>query len=108
MPFDQQGVVKTALCHMWAKAKFRKADDFVFATRNGTPTERRNVPRHLKAAAKALKHEKEIDFRGFRTMHASLMRAQRCPCRSDARQHGSFRMSDQRWRSILEVSIHSL
>lgn len=30
--------------------------------------------RHLKVAAKALKIEKEIDFRSFRTMHASLMR----------------------------------
>ncbi len=38
------------------------------------PTERRNVLRHLKAAAKELGLPKEIDFRSFRTMHASLMR----------------------------------
>jgi integrase len=59
---------------MWSKTKFRKPEDFVFATRNGTPTERRNVLRHLKAAAKELGMPKEVDFRSFRTMHASLMR----------------------------------
>lgn len=72
--FDEQGIIKAAVARIWAKAKFRKADDFVFATRNGTPTERRNVLRHLKAAAKELKLGKTIDFRSFRTMHASLMR----------------------------------
>jgi len=74
VPFDQQGIIKAALARIWAKTKFRNADDFVFATRNGTPTERRNVLRHLKAAAKELKLGKTIDFRSFRTMHASLMR----------------------------------
>ena len=74
VPFDQQGVIKAALAGMWAQSRFRKPDDFVFATRNGTPTERRNVLRHLKAAAKELKLGKTIDFRSFRTMHASLMR----------------------------------
>ena len=74
VPFDQQGVIQRALAGIWAETKFRKADGFVFATRNGTPTERRNVLRHLKAAAKALKLGKTIDFRSFRTMHASLMR----------------------------------
>ena len=74
MPFDQQGIITAALSRIWATTKFRKADDFVFATRNGTPTERRNVLRHLKDAAKALKLEKSVDFRSFRTMPASLMR----------------------------------
>ena len=63
-----------ALTGIWNKTKRRKPDDFVFATRNGTPTERRNVLRHVKAAAKALGLPKEVDFRSFRTLHASLMR----------------------------------
>ena len=74
VPLDQQGIIKEALTRIWNKTKFRKADDFVFATRNGTPTEQRNVLRHLKAAAKKLGLPKEVDFRSFRTMHASLMR----------------------------------
>ncbi len=74
VPFDQQGIIRAALTETWAKTKFRAADDFVFATRNKTPTERRNVLRHLKQAAKELKLGKTIDFRSFRTMHASLMR----------------------------------
>ena len=59
---------------MWEKTKFRNPEDFVFATRTGTPTERRNVLRHLKTAAEELKLPKGVDFRSFRTMHASLMR----------------------------------
>ena len=74
VPFDRQGIITEALSRIWTKTKFRKADDFVFATRNGTPTARRNVLRHLKDAAKVLKLEKSVDFRSFRTMHASLMR----------------------------------
>lgn len=74
VPFDQQGIIKQALAGRWKESKFRDADDFVFATRNRTPTERRNVLRHLKAAAKELELGKTIDFRSFRTMHASLMR----------------------------------
>lgn len=74
VPFDERGIIQAALAGIWAEAKFRKADDFVFATRTGTPTERRNVLRHLKDAAKALGLGKTIDFRSFRTMHASLMR----------------------------------
>ncbi len=74
VPFDQQGIIKAALTGMWERNPYRKPEDFIFATRNGTPTERRNVLRHLKAAAKELKLGKPIDFRSFRTMHASLMR----------------------------------
>jgi site-specific recombinase XerD len=62
------------MTRIWGHAISRKADDFVFATRNGTPTERRKVLRHLKAAARELNLSKRIDFRSFRTMHASLMR----------------------------------
>jgi integrase len=77
VPFDQQGIVKKALAGIWAKTKFRKADDFLFATRNGTPTERRNFLRHLKAAAKELKLEKRS------TLAASASGdAQNRPCRA--------------------------
>src|SRR3974390_1757544 len=54
VPFDEQGIIKAALTRIWNKTKHRGAGDFVFSTRNGTPTERRNVLCHLKAAAKAL------------------------------------------------------
>jgi hypothetical protein len=74
VPFDEHGVLKEAVTRIRSRAKFREADDFVFATRNGTPTERRNVLRHLKATARDLTLSKRIDFRSFRTMHASLMR----------------------------------
>jgi integrase len=74
VPLDQQGILKEALTRIWNQTKFRGATDFVFATRNGTPTERRNVLRHLKSAAQSLGLSREVDFRSFRTMHASLMR----------------------------------
>jgi integrase len=74
VPFDQQGVMKGALSGIWQQSKHRNPEDFVFATRTGTPTERRNVLRHLKEVAKKLGLSAGIDFRSFRTMHASLMR----------------------------------
>ena len=74
VPFDERGVMKAALGRIWQQSKHRKQDDFVFATRLGTPTERRNVLRHLKSTTKQLGLPKGIDFRSFRTMHASLMR----------------------------------
>lgn len=74
VPFDEQGIMKGALSGIWKGSKHRKADDFVFATRSGTPTERRNVLRHLKEVAKDLGLPSGVDFRSFRTMHASLMR----------------------------------
>jgi len=67
-------VIMGALNGVWKRSKHRRPDDFVFATREGTPTERRNVLRHLKQVAKAHGIPKGIDFRSFRTMHASLMR----------------------------------
>jgi broad specificity phosphatase PhoE len=61
---------------MWARnTKFRKRDDLVFANEVGRPLDRHNLlHRHLKKAALTLGLPKEIDFRSFRTMHASLMR----------------------------------
>jgi len=45
----------------------------VFATRKGGPLGRRNLLRHIKAAAAQLGLSKAVDFRSFRTMHSSLM-----------------------------------
>ena len=74
LPYDRQGILAAVFDRAWKRSKHRKPDDFAFSTRNGTALERRNVLRHLKAVAKELGLPKEIDFRSFRTMHASLMR----------------------------------
>ena len=75
VPYDRQGILQGTLTRIWKNEKkpHHEPEDFVFVTRNGTPLGRRNVLRHLKAAAKGLKLPKEIDFRSFRTTHASLM-----------------------------------
>jgi len=73
IPFDRQGILKATVTRIWEKTKHRQPDDFVFITRNGTPLGRRNVLRHVKAAAKELGLPRQIDFRSFRTMHSSLM-----------------------------------
>jgi hypothetical protein len=61
---------------MWERnRKFRKPDDLVFANAVGKPLDRHNLlHRHLKATAKKLNLPNGVDFRSFRTMHASLMR----------------------------------
>jgi len=76
VPLDRHGVILGALKTMWDRNKnFRKPDDLVFANEKGNPLDRHNLlHRHLKKAAAALGLPKEIDFRSFRTMHASLMR----------------------------------
>jgi integrase len=73
LPYDRQGLLLAVFGRAWERAKFRRPEDFVFSTRNGTPLERRNVLRHVKAA-KQVGLQPQIDFRSFRTMHASLMR----------------------------------
>jgi integrase len=76
VPFDRHGVILSAIQKMWAgNKKFRKPDDLVFANRLGKPLDRHNLlHRHLKPAAGTLGLPTTIDFRSFRTMHASLMR----------------------------------
>ena len=76
VPFDKHGVLLAAIQQMWAaNTKFRKPDDLVFANKVGKPLDRHNLlNRHLKPAAEKLGLPKTIDFRSFRTMHASLMR----------------------------------
>ncbi len=76
VPFDRHGVILGAIQVMWERnKKFRKPDDLVFANANGNPLDRHNLlRRHLKKAARELGLPNEIDFRSFRTMHASLMR----------------------------------
>jgi hypothetical protein len=76
VPFDRHGIILGALQVMWERNKeFRKPDDLVFANKAGKPLDRHNLlHRHLKSAATKLGLPHEIDFRSFRTMHASLMR----------------------------------
>jgi len=76
VPFDRHDVILAAVQRMWAmNTKYRKPDDLVFANRKGNPLDRHNLlHRHVKPIAVELGLPKEIDFRSFRTMHASLMR----------------------------------
>lgn len=76
VPFDRHGVILAALQRMWKRnTKFRKPDDLVFANRQGNALDRHNLlNRHIKKTAAKLGLPKEVDFRSFRTMHASLMR----------------------------------
>lgn len=73
VPFDRSGLMKRALIATWNTSKHRNADDLVFSTRKGGPLERRNLLRHIKAAASQLGLSRAVDFRSFRTMHSSLM-----------------------------------
>jgi integrase len=76
VPFDNHGVVLAAIRRLWASnKKFRKPDDLVFANKVGKPLDRHNLlNRHLKPTAENLGLPRTVDFRSFRTMHASLMR----------------------------------
>jgi integrase len=76
VPFDKHGVILAAVQRMWARnKKFRKPDDLIFANRSGKALDRHNLlHRHVKPVAEKLGLPKTIDFRSFRTMHASLMR----------------------------------
>jgi integrase len=76
VPFDKQGVILAAVQKMWAgNKKFRTPDDLIFANRSGKALDRHNLlNRHLKPVAEKLGIAKTVDFRSFRTMHASLMR----------------------------------
>jgi integrase len=76
VPYDKHGVILGAVRKMWDRnKKFRKPDDLVFANRVGKALDRHNLlHRHVKPAAERLGLSKTIDFRSFRTMHASLMR----------------------------------
>lgn len=73
VPFDKRGLMKGALVGRWNASKHRQRDDLVFGTRKGGPLGRRNLLRHIKAAAIQLGLSKAVDFRSFRTMHSSLM-----------------------------------
>lgn len=76
VPFDKHGVILAAVQRMWdSNKKFRKPDDLIFAIRSGKALDRHNLlHRHLMPVAEKLGISKTIDFRSFRTMHASLMR----------------------------------
>jgi len=76
VPYDRHGIILEAVRQMWDRnKKFRKPDDLVFANRVGKALDRHNLlHRHVKPVAERLGLSKTIDFRSFRTMHASLMR----------------------------------
>jgi integrase len=76
VPYDKHGVILGAVRQMWTRnKKFRQPDDLVFANRAGKALDRHNLlHRHVKPVAEKLSLPKTIDFRSFRTMHASLMR----------------------------------
>jgi len=73
---DKHGVILAAVKRMWASnTKFRKPNGLIFANRTGKPLDRHNLlHRHVKPMAEKLGLPKTVDFRSFRTMHASLMR----------------------------------
>ena len=76
VPFDRHGVILAAIQRMWVKnTKFRTPDGLVFANKAGKPLDRHNLlHRHVKKTAEKLMVSSGVDFRSFRTMHASLMR----------------------------------
>lgn len=73
VPFDKCGLMKSVLIGSWNASKHRNSDDLVFSTRKGGALGRRNLLRHIKAAARDLGLSRAVDFRSFRTMHSSLM-----------------------------------
>jgi integrase len=75
VPFDSFGAIAGALRRTWEGSKFHGAEDLVFANKAGNPLDTHNLlQRHIKPAAVKLGLSRTIDFRSFRTMHASLMR----------------------------------
>jgi integrase len=76
VPFDKHGVILAAIQRMWTRnRKFRKPDDLVFANKTGRALDRHNLlHRYVKPVAEKLGIDRTVDFRSFRTMHASLMR----------------------------------
>jgi len=75
VPFDSFGAIAGALRRTWDRSKFHGPEDLVLANKTGKPLDTHNLlQRHIKPAAIKLGLPRTIDFRSFRTMHASLMR----------------------------------
>jgi integrase len=75
VPFDDLGMIAAALHRTWDESRLRGTEDLVFANRAGNVLDAHNLlNRHIKPIAKKLGLPSTIDFRSFRTMHASLMR----------------------------------
>ena len=75
VPFDNLGKIAAALHRTWERSRLRGTEDLVFANRAGNVLDAHNMlNRHIKPIAKGLGLPSTIDFRSFRTMHASLMR----------------------------------
>src|SRR5581483_9189679 len=69
------GMMAAALRYTWEHSKFHGTEDLVFANKAGNPLDPHNLlHRHIKPAAIKLGLPRTVDFRSFRTMHASLMR----------------------------------
>jgi integrase len=73
VPLDKCGLMKSALIRRRNASKHRQPDDLVFSTRKGGPLGRHHLLRHIKTAVTQLRLSKAVDFRGFRTMHSSLI-----------------------------------
>lgn len=75
VPLDSAGMIAAALRTTWERSKFHGVEDLVFANKAGNSLDTHNLlHRHIKPAAIKLGLPRTIDFRSFRTMHASLMR----------------------------------
>jgi integrase len=75
VPLDSTGMMAAALQATWERSKFHGTEDLVFANKAGKSLDTHNLlHRHIKPAAAKLGLPKTVDFRSFRTMHASLMR----------------------------------
>ncbi|MHB8302525.1 MAG: tyrosine-type recombinase/integrase [Acidobacteriaceae bacterium] len=74
IPLDSFGILRGILDRAWALSKHRGPQDLIFTNARGGPIDRRNLlRRHLKPTIKKLGLPPTVDFRSFRTMHASLM-----------------------------------
>lgn len=75
VPFDSIGAIASAVRRTWDRSKFHGPDDLIFANKAGRPLDTHNLlHRHIKPSALKLGLPRTVDFRSFRTMHASLMR----------------------------------
>lgn len=74
IPLDSFGILRGILDRAWALSKHQGPEDLIFTNTRGGPIDRRNLlRRHLKPTIKKLGLPSTVDFRSFRTMHASLM-----------------------------------
>ena len=74
IPLDAFGILKNVLERARTRTVCQQAGDLIFTNAYGNPLNRRNLlRRQLKPTIKKLGLPLTVDFRSFRTMHASLM-----------------------------------